>query len=152
MRGLVIAAIVLAGAGCKKTLHFRVVEDELHAKLGADAPMSGADCDETEVHEGATFACHLTFKDGGKTDVHVTLQDTLGSWSMREKYFAASRAAALIQERLRSKRNIAAEIDCGKDLLFSGHHRCTAHAQGMDDGAIDFYVNDDGDATWKFVE
>lgn len=151
MRGLTIAAILLAGAGCKKTLHFRIVEDELHAKLGEAAPMASATCDESEVRPGATFPCHLVFKDGGATDVHVELVDTLGSWRMRETYVSAAHAAELIHDGLK-KHDVDAAIECGKGLLVTGHHRCTGKATDGSGGALDFEVHDDGKLSWRPIE
>ena len=152
MRGTVIVAVaVLAGAGCKKTLHFRTVEGELMAKLGHEAPMTSAECDETEVRAGAVFDCHLAFKDGGKVDAPIELMDTLGSWQLRGGYVAPAHAAKMIRDTLEQQK-VSAEIDCGKGLLLVGHHRCTAKASDGTTGTFDFYLDEKGDARWRLLE
>ncbi len=149
MRRLIVAtALVLGAAGCKKTLHFRVVEDEILLKLGQDAKIERVTCAESEVETGDRFACHLAYKDGGGDDVHVELVDQAGSWKMIEMYVPASRAAGLIHDKLKSDNQVLATVDCGKDLLLTGHHSCSAHDAAGQSVAIDFELTADGGYKW----
>lgn len=153
MRRLIVATValplLLGAAGCKKTLHFRVVEDELMLKLGQEAKIERVTCAESEVQAGDRFACHLVYKDGGTGDLHVELVDQLGSWKMIEVYVPASRAASLIHDRLKSENQVEATVDCGKNLLLTGHHPCSARDAAGESVAIDFELTADGGYKWR---
>jgi hypothetical protein len=146
---LLLAAATTTTPGCKKTLHWRVIEDELQLKLGRDAAIDAASCDESEVKKGERFACHLAFHDGGASDVHVELVDQQGSWRLVETYVSALHASAMIRDKLREHDTIEASIDCGKGLLFTGHHDCAVRTPAGDTGTLDFELTADGDARWK---
>ena len=68
------ALIVACAAGCKKTLHWKVIEDRIAEKVGAKvAPVASVACPETPVEDGLTFDCVVHFKDGGEQAAHVQL-------------------------------------------------------------------------------
>ena len=83
MRWLAIAALVLVGAaGCKKTLHWKAIEDELAARIAEHVPpgeLIGVTCPETRVATGYTFRCHARYKSGGE-DIRITLIDLAGGY------------------------------------------------------------------------
>jgi hypothetical protein len=133
-------------AGCKKTLHWKTIEDEVQRKLGQEASITSVACDESAPIKGARFPCVMTFADGGTADLHVELIDDIGSWRMIEMYIPATRAATLIHDGLHNDNHVEAAVDCGANLIV-GHHACTASNA---DGSIqmEFELTDTGGARW----
>ncbi len=83
-RAVPIVFLVLAFAGCKRTLHWKAIEDQLADSLRQHAPASVAisvSCPETEVEAGLKFVCHASASDGSSLDLEVELKDTAGSWA-----------------------------------------------------------------------
>jgi hypothetical protein len=82
-RAIPIVFLLLASAGCKRTLHWKAIEDQLVASMSEKA--SGytftVECPETAVEAGLKFRCHATASDGSKGDIEVELKDTAGSWA-----------------------------------------------------------------------
>ena len=78
-----LASIVVLG-GCKKTLHWKAIEDDLHTRIAENVPGAGAidvTCPETGVEKGLAFRCHVTTSQED-FEVEVTLRDLAGSYSM----------------------------------------------------------------------
>jgi hypothetical protein len=86
-RALPIVLALLAQAGCKKTLHWKIFEDELAEaitpKLPAGITLTETTCPETEVKVGVKFRCHLAFSDGERTEVEIELLDLQLGHSVR---------------------------------------------------------------------
>jgi len=80
-RRLVVAALlVTCAAGCKKTLHWKAIEDTLTAKIGEHYAVKGVTCPETEVRVNLQFDCVLHLTDGDDAPIHVELMDLAGSY------------------------------------------------------------------------
>lgn len=82
MRRAIPIVVLLALASCKRTLHWKAIEDRLVESMSAKAPAYHftVECPETAVEAGLTFRCHATASDGSKGDIEVVLEDTAGSW------------------------------------------------------------------------
>jgi len=82
MRALVLlfAALACASGGCKRTLHWRAIEDDLMVRLGHTTPLRSVECGESEVAVGARFDCLITAVDGDATTVTIELTDQVGGW------------------------------------------------------------------------
>ena len=79
----VVIAVVLAAAGCKNTLHWAAIEDDIQARLKAhDVVADAVTCPETEVVAHLRFDCQASFRDGSALTVHVELLDQIGSYQM----------------------------------------------------------------------
>jgi coenzyme F420-reducing hydrogenase beta subunit len=79
------ALIVACAAGCKKTLHWKNIEDDIAAKVAAKvAPVASVTCPETRVEDGLTFDCVVHFVSGGERQAHVQLVGQAGGmrWMM----------------------------------------------------------------------
>jgi hypothetical protein len=147
----VAAALVtatLGAAGCKKTLHWKVVEDQLVQKLD---DVKTATCDEAEARPGVTFRCQLVVADGGEGTVHVAMLDGRGSWQMKDRVVPAARAATIIHDGFLEQTHQDARIDCGKGLFTSteGHYTCKATLSDGTGGDIGFFLDDEGHMRWK---
>jgi len=145
------AAVVIAAlgaAGCKKTLHWRVIEDQLVQKLDG---ITGATCDEAEARPGVTFRCTLAVADGGEGTVHIAMLDGHGSWRMTDRVIPAARAATIIHDGLLEQINKDAKVDCGRGLFTSseGHYTCHATLSDGTGGDVAFSVDDEGNVRWK---
>jgi hypothetical protein len=86
-RVLPFAFVLLASAGCKKTLHWKLIEDDIADRLATTLPkgvtLTKATCPETEVKVHLTFRCRVEVSTGEKGDVEVELLDLQGTHSMR---------------------------------------------------------------------
>ncbi|HTJ47471.1 MAG TPA: DUF4333 domain-containing protein [Kofleriaceae bacterium] len=85
MRIALVFAALLALVGCKKTLHWKAIEQDLHGRLAANVPAGitfDVACPETGVEKGLTFRCHVHASDDSAIDIEVKLLDTAGSYSM----------------------------------------------------------------------
>jgi hypothetical protein len=79
MRIALVLAVLLGAAGCKKTLHWKAIEDELAAGTHLDAT-----CPETPVHAGLVFRCQLSSHGQVQHEVEIKLLDTAGHIASRE--------------------------------------------------------------------
>ncbi len=80
---LLVAALALAALGCKNTLHWRAIEDDIGGRLAAKGVRAEAvECPETEVLAHLRFDCKARFADGSAFTVHVELLDLGGSYRM----------------------------------------------------------------------
>jgi hypothetical protein len=86
MRIALVLAVVLGAAGCKRTLHWKLIEDDLVSRISAKAPPGTtitATCPETPVAKGLTFRCHVAASDHSEGDIEITLLDTSGGYEMK---------------------------------------------------------------------
>jgi hypothetical protein len=151
-RWALLAVAVGLAAGCKKTLHWRIVEGRLAAMFGHAIAVADIACDESEVRAGTRFACHVHSQDGATTDVHVELTDQVGGAKLVERGFRSpASTATLIRTSLHDKYQIDADVDCGKGLLITGHHECSAHAGDGSSGRIAVDLHDDSTFDWKAI-
>ena len=74
MRIALALTALLALAGCKKTLHWKVFEDGLRAEFRVDK----ATCPETPVEPGLVFRCQLSDRGREMGEVEIKLVDTTG--------------------------------------------------------------------------
>jgi hypothetical protein len=76
-RALPIVLALLAQAGCKRTLHWKIFEDEITEsiapKLPAGVKLTEATCPETEVVVGQKIRCHIALSDGEQGLVEIEL-------------------------------------------------------------------------------
>ena len=79
MRIALALSLLCAAAGCKKTLHWKIVEDQLLAERHLDAI-----CPETPVEAGLVFRCQLSAHGAQVGEVEIRIDDTEGHMSMRE--------------------------------------------------------------------
>ena len=86
MRRLAVAAaLALACAGCKKTLHWKIIEDGLAGAISAKAGMAATvTCPETEVRAHLRFDCAVRLANGEHANAQIELLDQAGSyhWSV----------------------------------------------------------------------
>ena len=87
-RALVAVVLLLAAAGCKKTLHWKIFEDEIPIDLAPQLPngitFAKVDCPETEVKVGVVIRCRVVLSDHWRGDVETTLLDLAGKHTMPE--------------------------------------------------------------------
>ncbi|MCE9577314.1 MAG: hypothetical protein K8W52_29465 [Deltaproteobacteria bacterium] len=79
---LLAALVAVSALGCKNTLHWHNIEDDIGARLVAKGVHpDSVICPETEVLAHLRFDCVASFSDTTFT-VHVELLDQLGSYQL----------------------------------------------------------------------
>jgi hypothetical protein len=83
MRKAAVAVVAVAALGCKSTLHWRAIEDDIQARIEAKGFHPRAvTCPETEVVAHLKFDCVAAFTDDTTFPIHVELLDLVGSYQM----------------------------------------------------------------------
>ena len=82
MRLLAAALVAVIALGCKNTLHWRAIENDIRGRLAAQHRHAEVTCPETEVRAHLKFDCQAVFDDAPSLDVHVELLDQVGSYQM----------------------------------------------------------------------
>ena len=157
---LIVAAAILAAAGCTRSLDIaaleRSISDGINAQL--QLPIATVSCPpgDRPLKAGEKFDCTATPKEGGRLTVTVTLKDSNVSWDVTrtEGLLDLRKVEGAVKAGFKAQTNVDATVTCEgrwKAVKVGEVFQCQA-TSGDHKATIEVMTNDlEGNISWKVL-